>query len=105
MGAVLQRMFATEPCWADEVVSYGKWEARYAGFVLTYEFFSNGYMAMRFGTDNIEGTTFPCLYKVTGTELEMYTVGVGGTINYSTVPISYDGTYLYIDGAECRKVE
>lgn len=96
--SMLQDKFATEPVNADQVISYGKWETSYLGIVLTYEFFSNGYMTMTLGTETTEGTTFPGLYKVTGSEMEMYIVGAGGTISNRTVPALFDGTNLYIDG-------
>lgn len=102
-GATLEKMFATDP--SGYKVSYGKWQAKYEFILMTYEFFSDGTMTMTLGSEYSTGTTFPGLYQIKGTSMEMYAVGQGGSISYQRVDISYDGEKLIIDGAECYPVE
>lgn len=98
-SASLEAMFATKPGNEYEKISYGRWKNQYEYFTFTYEFFSDGSMTLTFGEEHSYDTIIlPGLYKVSGTTLEIYLVGYDGEIDKMTVPVSYDGMNLILDG-------
>lgn len=99
-----EEMFITDP--VGYRVSYGKWQTQYGVVTATYEFFSDGTMTMMVSPAGYAtGVTFPGIYDVNGKSMEMYAVGIGGTISYQKADISYDGVKLIINGDEYVPVD
>ncbi len=102
-AATLEKMFAVDP--SVQKVSYGKWQASYYSIYLTYEFFSDGTMTMTLDTAVKEGTIYPGLYRISGTNIEMYIVQPNGSIRYQKDEISYDNDRLKIGNDEYYYVD